>query len=103
MKKLVTIVIAVMIMAFSSLSAFALSVDSPIASTEPETQASTSVKTPDNNNTSPKTGSNDFLAYALIAVSFVPYLSYLRCKKTYSEFLFEQIQVYTSNTIICCL
>ena len=71
MKKLVTIVIAVMIMAFSSLSAFALSVDSPIASTEPETQASTSVKTPDNNNTSPKTGSNDFLAYALIAVSVI--------------------------------
>ena len=38
--------------------------------------------------------------YALIAVSFVPYLSYLRCKRVYSEFLFEQIQVYTSNTIM---
>ena len=38
--------------------------------------------------------------YALIAVAFVPYLTYLRCKKTYSEFLFEQIQVYTSNTIM---
>ena len=38
--------------------------------------------------------------YALIAVSFVPYLTYLRCKKSYSEFLFEQIQVYTSNTIM---
>ena len=38
--------------------------------------------------------------YAVIAVAFVPYLTYLRCKKTYSEFLFEQIQVYTSNTIM---
>ena len=40
------------------------------------------------------------IIYALIAVSFVPYLTYLRCKKSYSEFLFEQIQVYTSNTIM---
>ena len=38
--------------------------------------------------------------YALLAVSAVPYLTYLRCKKVYSEFLFEQIQVYTSNTIM---
>ena len=38
--------------------------------------------------------------YALVAVSFVPYLSFLRCKKVYSEFIFEQIQVYTSNTIM---
>ena len=27
-------------------------------------------------------------------------MTYLRCKKAYSEFLFEQIQVYTSNTIM---
>lgn len=40
------------------------------------------------------------ILYALIAVSFVPYLTYLRCKKSYSEFIFEQIQVYTSNTIM---
>lgn len=40
------------------------------------------------------------IIYAIAAVSFVPYLTYLRCKKTYSEFLFEQIQVYTSNTIM---
>ena len=38
--------------------------------------------------------------YALVAVSFVPYITYLRCKKVYSEFIFEQIQVYTSNTIM---
>ena len=40
------------------------------------------------------------MVYAVVAVSFVPYLSYLRCKKVYSEFIFEQIQVYTSNTIM---
>jgi len=38
--------------------------------------------------------------YVLGAISFIPYLSYLRSKKIYSEFLFEQIQVYTSNTIM---
>ncbi len=38
--------------------------------------------------------------YAAVAVSFVPYLAFLRCKKVYSEFIFEQIQVYTSNTIM---
>ena len=38
--------------------------------------------------------------YALIAISFIPYLAFLRCKKVYSEFIFEQIQVYTSNTIM---
>ena len=40
------------------------------------------------------------IVYAILAVAFVPYLTYLRCKRTYSEFLFEQIQVYTSNTIM---
>ena len=40
------------------------------------------------------------IIYALIAISFVTYISYLRCKRVYSEFLFEQIQVYTSNTIM---
>lgn len=38
--------------------------------------------------------------YTIIAICFVPYLAYLRCKREYSEFLFEQIQVYTSNTIM---
>ena len=38
--------------------------------------------------------------YALIAIMFVPYLAYLRCKRVYSEFIFEQIQVYTSNVIM---
>lgn len=38
--------------------------------------------------------------YALIAIAFVPYLAYLRCKRVYSEFIFEQIQVYCTNTIM---
>ena len=38
--------------------------------------------------------------YVFIAIAFVPYLAFLRCKRIYSEFLFEQIQVYTSNTIM---
>ena len=40
------------------------------------------------------------LFYAVIAIAFVHYLAYLRCKKTYSEFIFEQIQVYTTNVIM---
>ena len=40
------------------------------------------------------------ILYSFIAVLFVPYLSYLRCKRVYSEFIFEQIQVYTSNVIM---
>lgn len=40
------------------------------------------------------------LMYAIIAITFVPYLAYLRCKRVYSEFIFEQIQVYTSNVIM---
>ena len=38
--------------------------------------------------------------YMIIAVSVIPYLTYLRSKRLYSEFLFEQIQVYTTNTIM---
>ena len=40
------------------------------------------------------------LVYAIIAVSSIPYITYLRCKRQYSEFIFEQIQVYTTNTIM---
>lgn len=40
------------------------------------------------------------LVYVFVASFFVPYLSYLRCKRLYSEFIFEQIQVYTSNVIM---
>lgn len=40
------------------------------------------------------------LIYVFIASFIVPYLSYLRSKRLYSEFIFEQIQVYTSNVIM---
>lgn len=40
------------------------------------------------------------IIYACISVTIIPYLTYLRCKRIYSEFIFEQIQVYTTNTIM---
>ena len=40
------------------------------------------------------------VVYACIAVAVIPYLTYLRCKRQYSEFIFEQVQVYTTNTIM---
>jgi len=40
------------------------------------------------------------IIYGLIAVSVVPHINYLRCKRLYSEFVFEQIQVYTTNVIM---
>lgn len=40
------------------------------------------------------------ILYCLIGISFIPYLAYLKYKKIYSEFIFEQIQVYTTNTIM---
>ncbi len=40
------------------------------------------------------------IIYVVAVISFIPYLNFLRCKKVYSEFLFEQIQVYTSNVIM---
>ena len=40
------------------------------------------------------------IIYAVCATLVVPYINYLRCKKVYSEFVFEQIQVYTTNTIM---
>ncbi len=40
------------------------------------------------------------LIYIIIVIGFVPYLSFLRCKRIYSEYIFEQVQVYTTNTIM---
>lgn len=40
------------------------------------------------------------IIYACIVITIIPYLTYLRCKRIYSEFIFEQIQVYTTNTIM---
>ena len=80
MKKLITMMVAVMIMAFSMLTAFA-SVDSPVGTTVPETKSTTTpVSVPDTGATSPKTGydtasaksaSSDILAYTLIAASVI--------------------------------
>lgn len=39
------------------------------------------------------------IIYAIIAIMFIPYLAYLRNNRVYSEFLFEEIQVYTTNVI----
>ena len=40
------------------------------------------------------------VVYAFIAVAFIPYINYLRCKRLYSEFIFEQVQIYTTNVIM---
>lgn len=40
------------------------------------------------------------IVYGIIAIAFVPYLTYLRSKRQYSEFIFEQIQTYVTNTIM---
>lgn len=40
------------------------------------------------------------LIYGLVALFFVPYLAYLKYKKIYSDFIFEQIQVYSTNVIM---
>ncbi len=40
------------------------------------------------------------IIYSVLSVLAVPYLTYLRCKRVYSEYIFEQIQVYTTNTIM---
>ena len=40
------------------------------------------------------------ILYVVVAVMLVPYLAFLRSKRIYSEFLFEQVQTYTTNTIM---
>ena len=40
------------------------------------------------------------ILYVVAAVMLVPYLAFLRSKRIYSEFLFEQVQTYTTNTIM---
>ena len=40
------------------------------------------------------------LVYAAAAIAFIHYLAYLRCQRVYSEFIFEQIQTYTTNVIM---
>ena len=40
------------------------------------------------------------LIYVIVTISIIPYLAYLRCKRVYSEFIFEQVQIYVTNTIM---
>ncbi|MCX4254243.1 MAG: hypothetical protein OSJ63_03115 [Bacilli bacterium] len=39
-------------------------------------------------------------AYGGVAIALIPYLAWLRSKRLYSEYIFEQIQVYTTNVIM---
>ncbi len=40
------------------------------------------------------------IIYVIAVILFIPYLAFLRCKRIYSEYVFEQIQVYTTNVIM---
>ena len=40
------------------------------------------------------------IIYVIAILFVIPYLTYLRSKRLFSEFIFEQIQVYTTNTIM---
>jgi len=40
------------------------------------------------------------IIYSIASVVVIPFLTYLRCKRIYSEYIFEQIQVYTTNVIM---
>ena len=40
------------------------------------------------------------IVYTVATIAFIPYLAYLRCQRIYSEFIFEQIQTYTTNVIM---
>lgn len=71
MKKFVTIMIAALIMAFSSVTAFAASVNSPQANPETPGNVQSPVAKPDNSSTSPQTGTSDVALYAIIALSAV--------------------------------
>ena len=71
MKKFVTIMIAALIMAFSSVTAFA-TVSSPEATTpQAPGNVQSPVAKPDTSGTSPQTGASDIALYAIIALSAV--------------------------------
>ena len=40
------------------------------------------------------------IVYTGIAILMIPYLAWLRSKRIYSEYIFEQIQTYTTNVIM---
>ncbi len=40
------------------------------------------------------------IIYSVVTISFIPYLAFLRLQRIYSEYVFEQIQTYTTNVIM---
>lgn len=40
------------------------------------------------------------IIYAAVAICFVPYVNYLRYKRIYNEYIFEEIQIYCTNVIM---
>ena len=40
------------------------------------------------------------IIYAVAAICFVPYVNYLRYKRIYNEYIFEEIQIYCTNVIM---
>ncbi len=40
------------------------------------------------------------IVYAVIAIAFVPYVNFLRYKRIYNEYIFEEIQIYCTNVIM---
>ena len=40
------------------------------------------------------------IIYAVIAILFVPYVNYLRYKRIYNEYIFEEVQIYCTNVIM---
>ena len=40
------------------------------------------------------------IIYSVVTIAFIPYLAYLRLQRVYSEYIFEQIQTYTTNVIM---
>lgn len=40
------------------------------------------------------------LAYAVVAIAFVPYVNYLKYKRVYNEYIFEEVQIYCTNVIM---
>lgn len=70
MKKFITAAVAALIIAFSAVPVVYGSVDSPVATTQPETVApTTSPVQKDNSNQSPKTGSGEVAAFSAIALA----------------------------------
>ena len=69
MKKLITAIVAVMIIAFSAVPAFAISVNSPEATTQAETEPTKSDVKKDTNPVSPKTGTDSVATFSAIAFS----------------------------------